>query len=161
MVKLGIWAAALFMSTVLFVGCSDSPESLSLAPTPEAAVDGIWTLEGNVTGGTLVPVGSRFTLVMNISQLGNGMTGTVQSENGMRRPMTGTVDGQDLTFRITQGKPCAGTFSGSGTAMNGNTKLIGSYSGSDCNGSLTAEFTAGRGGRIEPPRISEISLLSE
>ena len=140
MVKSGIWAAVLVVSAVFFVGCSDSPAPLSLGLTPEAVIEGFWVGQGNVTGGTMVPVGRRFDLSMTVSQVGNGVTGKVLNNAGSEFDLAGTVNGQNFTFTLTKDKPCAGTFSGSATAMNGNTELTGSYSGADCRGAISAEF---------------------
>jgi len=140
MVKSVIWAAALVVLMVFFVGCSDSPAPFSPVPTGESIIEGYWVGQGDVTGGNMASVGQRFDLTMTVSQVGNGVTGTVMDENGSVFDLAGTVKGQSLTFTLTQDKPCAGTFTGSATAMNGDTKIIGDYSGNGCRGSITAEF---------------------
>jgi hypothetical protein len=157
MAKSLIWAAVLIVSAVLFLGCSDDPSSNSatppsIAPLPVADVDGTWLARGSVTGGTQDPVGRgtqdpvgrKFKLVLTMVQVGSVVTGTVMDAGGFESDMTGTVDGQTLTFTLSQGKPCAGSFTGAGTASDGDTVLTGSYSGTDCNGTFSADFTAAK-----------------
>ena len=56
--------------------------------------------------------------------------------------ISGTISGQTFSFTITQGQPCIGTFNGS-AIVNGN-QLSGSYSGSDCNGTVQVDAVAFR-----------------
>ena len=161
MVKSGIWAAALVVSVAFFVGCSDSPAPLSLGLTNEAVIEGFWVGQGHVTGGSMVPVGSKFGLSMTVSQVGNDVTGKVLNDAGSESDLSGTVNGQNFTFTLTRGKPCAGTFSGSGTAMNGDTELIGSYSGTDCRGAISAEFKTDIATQREYLRIRETTRHQE
>jgi len=159
MVKSGIWAVALVVSTIFLVGCSDSPAPLSLNRTSEAVIEGVWVGQGNVTGGSMAPVGSRFDLTMTVSQVGNGVTGKILNGDGSELSLAGTVTGQDLTFTLTKGSPCAGKFSGSGTAMHGDTQLIGDYSGTDCRGTISAEFKTSINDRMKPSRVHETTPI--
>lgn len=161
MVKSGIWAAALLVSVVFFVGCSDSPAPLSLGLAPQTVIEGFWVGQGNVTGGTMAPVGRKFELSMMVSQVGNGVTGKVMNDAGSEFDLAGSVNGRNFTFTLTQGKPCAGTFSGSGAAMNGDTELIGSYSGTDCRGAISADFKTAIKAQTEHLRIRETTRRQE
>jgi len=155
MAKSLIWATVLIVSAVLFVGCSDDESGNvatppSVAPPPAADVDGIWVGRGSVTGGTQIPEARRFKLALTLSQVGSGVTGKVVNVGGLECDVTGTVNSQILTFTLTQGKPCTGSFSGAATASDGDTVLTGSYSGGDCNGTLSADFTATLKGSQKP-----------
>ena len=143
-----IGAAFLIVSAILFVGCSNNEGSgnlvppVSLTPPVVADVNGLWRVQATATAGTQLPVGRTFSFVMTLSQVGSTVSGTVMNSVDLVTDVTGLVNGQILTFTLTQGAPCAGSFSGAGTASNGDTVLTGSYSGSDCNGTLSADFTA-------------------
>jgi len=161
MVKSCIWAAALVVSTVFFVGCSDAPAPLSLAPTGESVIEGFWVGQGDVTGGSMASLGSRFDLSMNVSQVGNGVTGKIMNDDGSVFDLAGTIKGQSLTFTLTQAKPCAGTFTGTATAMNGDTEIIGDYSGTGCRGSIVAEFKTALREQGKPSKIHETTRIQE
>jgi type V secretory pathway adhesin AidA len=155
MAKSLIWAAVLIVSAVLFVGCSDDPSGSSatppsIAPPPVADVEGIWVGRGTVTGGTQQRVGRKFNLVLTLSQVDSEVTGAVMTGLGMEWDATGTLNGQVLTFTLTQSQPCAGSYSGAGTASNGDSELTGSFSGTDCNGTLSADFTVAIKGSKTP-----------
>lgn len=161
MVKSSIGASALVLSMVILVGCSDSEAPLALNQAPEAVIEGYWVGQANVTGGSMDPVGSRFNLAMTVAQVGNGVTGMVLNEDGSELSLAGTVKGQDLSFTLTKSTPCAGKFTGSGTAMHGDTELIGSYSGSDCRGTISADFNTAINEQSRPLKVHEITRLQQ
>jgi len=58
--------------------------------------------------------------------------------------LSGSVSGQTFTFTLTQNAPCAGSFTGHGTVAADDSTLRGSYSGSDCGGTVSTTITAAR-----------------
>lgn len=107
-------------------------------------VTGTWDGQVTVTGGSQLAAGTRFTVIVTLAQSGNMVSGTFATEGGASGQLSGSVSGQALSFAIAQGPPCAGTFDGSAAVSTANTQMSGAYSGSDCNGTLQANFTASR-----------------
>ena len=128
------------------VGCDRSFSGLLDGPftLPDANLTGTWNATLTVTGGVQAPVGTQLTATFTIAQTGSTITGTFSTGGGFSGSLSGTVSGQTFSLTITQGAPCPGTFTGAGTAPSSNTQnqMTGSYSGSDCNGTLAVDFVA-------------------
>lgn len=120
------------------VGCSSS----DVITLPDANLTGTWNATLTVTGGVQAPVGTQFTATFTIVQAGSTFTGTFSTGGGFSGSLNGTVSSQTFSLTITQGAPCPGTFTGAGTANSTVTQMTGSYSGSDCNGTLAVDFVA-------------------
>ena len=115
---------------------------------PDANLTGTWNVTLTVTGGVQAPVGTLLTATFTIAQTGSSFTGTFSTGGGFSGSLSGTISVQTFSLTITQGAPCPGTFTGAGTAANslggsiGVTQMTGSYSGSDCKGTLAVVFAA-------------------
>jgi hypothetical protein len=124
------------------VGCGGGGDGANTpAPIPPTVdITGTWDASMTATGGTQLPVGSRWTVVLTAIQSGSAVSGTFSTAGGLVGQASGTVSGDDISFTVTQGPVCAGTFNGFGL-VNGN-QMSGTYSGADCHGTLQASFTA-------------------
>jgi hypothetical protein len=106
-------------------------------------VSGSWNITVTVTEGSRLPAGIRFSAVLSLNQAGSGeVTGNIGITGLVTAEVTGTVSDNELDFEIRQGAPCIGRFEGSGTVTENCTKLTGKYSGSDCAGTLNADFVS-------------------
>ena len=133
---------ALFgLAAAVALGCGGGGDD-GLTGTQDVNVTGTWDAIVTVTGGTQLPEGTEFGAVLVITQSGTTATGTSVAEGGFVGQLSGTISGRSLEFTITQGDPCPGSFSGTATVNGSNTRMSGSYSGSDCNGSLQATLVA-------------------
>lgn len=92
---------------------------------------------------------------VTISQSGRTLTGTWATLassgtlNGTagREPSPGTFCSSCFSFSLTQTAPCNGIFMGIGNAPSQNNiaiQLTGSYTGTYCGGSVTAQFSVDR-----------------
>jgi hypothetical protein len=110
----------------------------------DANVAGTWDALMTVTGGVQAPPGFQFTATFTLAQTGSSVTGTFATEGGLSGQISGSVSGTSINFTITQGEPCSGSFTGIGGVSGSGAQINGSYSGSDCNGSLSASFVANK-----------------
>ena len=137
-------AALLLLILLSAVRCS-SEKKVAVPEENPAGCDlsGRWTLSVTVTEGSRLPAGTRFSALLTLDQSGSGeITGTIGSTGVAAAEVTGSVSKSGLDFEIRQGAPCAGTFEGSGTVTENCAKLTGKYSGSDCAGTLNADFVS-------------------
>jgi hypothetical protein len=82
-----------------------------------------------------------FTLV----QTGNEIAGTWEGVGGKMGTVSGVLNGSTIApFRMIQIKPCAGDFTGGAVTDGSFVRLRGTISGRDCEGAVTATFTAER-----------------
>lgn len=77
-----------------------------------------------------------------IIQEGSSISGTFVVDNGGSGNPSGRVSGSSISFNVDQQNPCDGSYSGSGSISEGASEISGSYSGSDCNGTLQADLDA-------------------
>ena len=143
-----------FLLLTSIVGCGSSGDLFDGdLPPIDANLTGTWNVTLTVTGGVQAPVGTQFTQTFSIVQTGSSFTGTFSTVGGFSGSLSGTVSGQtflgqtfSLTVTLTQGPSCPGTFTGAGTAslalLSSFSTMTGSYSGSDCNGTLAVDFVA-------------------
>jgi hypothetical protein len=120
-------------------GCGSDADSVT-GTTPD--VHGTWTATMTATGGTQAPSGTQFTVTLELVQAGADIVGTYSAEGGATGIVTGSISGQTVTLSATQSPPCDGTYDSVGTMNASSTSMSGTYSGSDCFGTLTATFTA-------------------
>ena len=133
--------ATLMMLGAFAIGCNGGSDG-GVIGSQDANVTGTWDATITVTGGTQAPPGTQFTGVFTLAQSGSGVTGTFSTAGGLSGQISGSVSGQAFAFTISQGAPCPGSFSGSATVNGSETQLSGSYSGSDCNGTLQVSAVA-------------------
>lgn len=126
---------------VAVLACSDNGNT-GPEPTQDADFSGTWDVVMTVTGGNQLPAGTEVDATLTVSQTGNTCTGTFNTEQGLGGQITGTVSGNTVSLTLNQGPPCPGTYTGSAT-LSGNT-VTGSYSGTDCFGTIAADFTGTR-----------------
>ncbi len=107
-------------------------------------VTGTWDVTFTVTGGNVVPVGQRYNGTLMLVQTGMDVTGTFPTPGGSSADLEGMVVGQALTFTITEDPPCSGTAMGDGTIDASFNRIDGTTSGTDCNGTVEADFVAKR-----------------
>jgi hypothetical protein len=135
MILSGAFAVALLAS----FGCGSRSDSVT-GTSPNA--DGTWLATMTTTGGTQAPPGTQFTVTLDLAQASNDVVGTFTTQGGASGILTGTISGQTITLNATQAPPCDGTYDGVGTMNAASTSMSGTYSGSDCYGTLQATFTA-------------------
>lgn len=97
-----------------------------------------------VTGGTEFPNGTTFSAFITFTQSGSALTGSFGVQGGYQGTVTGTVVANGVSFTLTPAPPCGGSFSGHGTVTPNDSTMAGSYSGSDCGGSVSATVSASR-----------------
>jgi len=136
--------AALPVLLLLLTACgsSDSGGGGGSRP-PSTDVTGIWDVTFTVTGGDLgVPIGSQYSGTLTLVQSGMDVSGAFPTPGGSTASLEGLVVGQALTFTITEDPPCSGTATGDGTIDADFNRIDGSTSGTDCNGTVMADFVA-------------------
>ena len=135
---------AIILTVAVIISCSkdNGNDSNPVAPLAPADISGKWIVTVTVTGGEQMPVGTEYYVIFTYAQSGNNITGNYITEGGLTGQITGTVNGRNFTFTLTQNNPYPGTFSGSGTVNESEDQISGSYTGSDTNGTNEAEFTA-------------------
>ena len=111
---------------------------------PTVDVTGTWDAMMTATGGTSVPVGSQWIVVLTVIQSGSTVSGTFSSSNGGSGQVSGSVSGDDFSFTANQGPPCVGTFNGFGMVNATGNQVNGTYSGAECNGTLQSSFTGSK-----------------
>lgn len=140
MIRIGRLVVVAFIglgALVLLHACGGGGGSSPTEPT-HANVTGTWDAQISSDRD------GDFTAVFTLSQTGTSVTGTYRTPGGASGDITGSVSGQVFTFTLTQTDPCSGTYTGSATVTSDNRRASGSYSGSDCFGSISASFTARR-----------------
>ena len=132
------------IAVFVLIGCGGGGgDSSGPAPIPPTVnVTGTWDASMTATGGTQMPVGTRWATVMTAIQSGSGVSGTFSTAGGLVGQASGTVSGDDISFTVTQGPICAGTFNGFAMVNAASNQMSGTYSGADCNGTLQTSFTA-------------------
>lgn len=96
----------------------------------------------SLTGWTQVPVGYQWTAVITAVQSDSSVSGTRVTSVGGGGQVTGSISGDNFNMTIAETSPCIGTYNGVGM-VNGN-QISGTYSGTDCYGTLQASFTGSK-----------------
>jgi hypothetical protein len=115
-------------------------QELEVKPTPGAirgAMTG--TFAGQLFGYSKGHIFSS-DLILTLVSTGNEVKGVWTSEQGNAGKVTGTWTGSNTNLRMEQIEPCAGTYAGSATIVEGGSRLHGSYTGTDCKGKIDASF---------------------
>jgi len=126
-------------------GCGGSGSSDGGGMGAHTDVTGTWNVTFTVTdGGGVVPTGQQYSGTLMLVQTGMDVTGSFPTPGGSTADLQGMVVGQTLTFTITELDPCPGTATGMGTIDAAFNRIDGSSSGTDCNGTVAADFVATR-----------------
>lgn len=105
-------------------GGSDSPVA------PSTSVSG--TYIGDYTNSA--DPGVVYQGVLQLTQTGGRVTGTLTTNAGRTAAIAGAVDGQRLTVTFTYTDGCSGTASSAADVVQGGTRITGNYSSTDCLG---------------------------
>ncbi len=111
---------------------------------PPAQVGGRWLANMTVTAGTEFPNGTTFSAFITVTQSGSALNGSFGIQGGYQGTVTGTVVANGVSFTLMPDPPCGGSFSGHGTVAANDSTMAGSYSGSDCGGSVSATISTSR-----------------
>jgi len=130
-----------FLAALALMACSGS-SSPSAPNTSPAQIAGSWDVAVTVTGGTELARGTQYGAQFFLTQSGSQVTGGFNAGAGTGGSVLATVSGSQVSFTLTQQQPCAGTFTGTGTVARNDSTITGSYSGTDCNGTLNANWVA-------------------
>jgi hypothetical protein len=143
------FARAFFVIGVLVLSsCSGSAGS--------APQSGALALDADIAGDWLASISARrsagadgFQAQLTLEQVGVRVKGpfeTAGTASGapVGGELKGAVAGRELQFTLTQWSPCNGSFFGSARVSTNGLRMSGSYSGSDCGGTLRADFQARR-----------------
>jgi hypothetical protein len=150
-VKKGVLATAALccLAALGSWGCSSDDDFD--ARLPPMGLSGTCTVRVTGTqGGEAIDFDGSFDL----TQSGFDVNGTwilaEGSPDEASGAFSGAVGGITLDFTLTQIEPCDGTFTGSATVLV-NDQVVGSFSGTSCNGDLDAEFFLLDCVQSEPP----------
>jgi uncharacterized protein (TIGR02145 family) len=132
----------LFLLLLVTCGKKSNPTKSENKP-PACDMTGNWNIVITVTGGNQMPSGTQFTAMLVFKQTyDGGFSGSITAEGGLTSIITGNASDVDFNFVIKQNSPCKGTFQGSGKVTESCSKVEGTYSGNDCNGSMKARFSS-------------------
>jgi caspase domain-containing protein/tetratricopeptide repeat protein len=109
-----------------------------------AATDLTGTFTGMVEGFVN---GRKYQMPVTVTfvQRAKNLSGTWSTAAGSSGGITGIVEGSNIrAFKVNQSNPCVATFGGTASAQGGQNALVGSYSGTDCNGNVIASFRVTR-----------------
>jgi hypothetical protein len=131
-------------SLISFFQCKYEEKTLVSEEIPiNCNLSGIWHISITVGDGSHLPAGTTLSAIMSLDQFSEGkVSGTIVLEGVSTADVAGTVTGDDFQFEINQGVPCISKYVGSGKASLDCTKLSGNYSGTDCLGTLKADFVS-------------------
>ena len=120
------------------VGCGGGEGIVSvISPTTGAPFSGTW--RGSYTN--TADLGTVFQGVMQLTQTGNSVSGTLTTNEPRSANVTGTVAGTrlNLTFAYTDG--CFGGASSVADLVQNPTRLIGTYTSNDaCFGTTSGDY---------------------
>ncbi|HEY6074500.1 MAG TPA: hypothetical protein VIV15_14200 [Anaerolineales bacterium] len=105
-------------------------------------ITGTWEVKITASGGTQVPVGSKWNAYITATQNGTTVTGTFETDMGLYGQITGIVSGDEVSMIIVQDPIFPGTFHGVAKVNTTNEQMKGTYSGADSMEPLQASFTA-------------------
>lgn len=119
---------------------------LTACGPPPADFSGQSQSFNRVTAGDAFPPGTEWRSVLTLEQDGKKVTGRVETPNGQGGvivgEVTGTVKENVFTFTIEGGTDdCPFSVQGTATGVEGEdgSTSVGSYTGTNCNGSWEAE----------------------
>src|SRR5215218_3084702 len=100
----------------------------------------------NITGTFIgdytatVDPGTVYQGVLQLSQNGNSVSGTLTSNAGRSANVSGTLSGSRLTATFSFTDACGGAASATADITNTATRLTGNYTASDCLGGYNGGF---------------------
>lgn len=100
----------------------------------------------NITGTFIgdytasVDPGTVYQGVLQLTQTGSTVSGTITTNSGRSASVAGSVSGTRLTATFTFTDGCTGSASVTADITNGTSRLTGNYSANDCVGSYTGGF---------------------
>jgi hypothetical protein len=104
--------------------------------------EGDSVITGTWYGTTAIPGIGNSSATFSLVQSGANVTGTFAIIGFGSGGVTGTVSGGVLSFTVTETSPCPGTFTGTATSDDGFRSMVGSFSGTDCDGFWSANIAA-------------------
>jgi hypothetical protein len=104
---------------------------------PEANVTG--TFIGSYTA-TSDP-GVTYKGVLQLSQSGSQVTGTLTTNTGRSANLSGSISGSRITATFTYTDGCAGSASTTIDISNSGTQLSGTYTANDCTGTYSGGYS--------------------
>jgi hypothetical protein len=119
------------------VGCGEGAGIVSVInPTTGTTLTGTW--RGSYTN--TANLGTVFQGVMQLTQTGSNVSGTLTTSGGRSANVSGTLTGTRLnvTFAFTDG--CIGGASSVADVVQNGTRLIGTYSSNDCLGFTSGDY---------------------
>lgn len=116
--------------------------------TPPVTGSAAAGLSGTFSGDIVAKAGQQtfsMRITFTIVQTGDQLAGAWNTTAATSGTVSGTVGGTAITgFRARQHNPCEGEFVGAAVIEGNGTRLRGSYTGTDCVGSVTASFVVDR-----------------
>ena len=109
-------------------GDSTGPSTLNIAGTF------IGDYTASATPGTI------YQGVLQLTQSGNSVTGTLTTNSGRSASVSGSVAGSRLTATFTFTDSCTGSAAATVDITNSATRLTGNYTANDCVGNYTGGF---------------------
>ncbi|MBN2103735.1 hypothetical protein JW835_06820 [bacterium] len=137
------WIGIFCLVVMYLLTMCDKNSTESKKDPPAYDLTGNWNIIITVTGGNQLPSGTQFNAQIILEQNEDGeVVGIITMEGGLTAHFSGDVSGNEFSFKIKQDAPCQGTFKGNGMITENGDKISGSYSGTDCNGSMEADFVS-------------------
>ena len=96
------------------------------------------TFSGDYTAS--ITPGVTYQGVLQLTQNGNQVSGTLTTSAGGSATVSGTVSGSRVTGTWTFSAGCTGTASSTANVSNNGRRLSGSYSANDCNGQYSGSY---------------------
>jgi hypothetical protein len=115
---------------LLAVACSS--DSTSPATSVQGTYIGAYT-------ATVQP-GVVYQGVLQLTQSGSSISGTLTTNAGRAATVTGSVSGTRITATFTYTDACQGSSSSTADVTNGGTRLVGNYTTSDCLGQYSGGY---------------------
>jgi hypothetical protein len=123
---------------VAVLGCGDGEGIVSvIGPPGGTALTGTW--RGSYTN--TAELGTVFTSVMQLTQTGINVSGTLTTSQGRTADVTGTFLGTRLNATFEYTDTCGGGATSSADLVQNPTRLIGAYTTNDtCFGSTSGDY---------------------
>jgi hypothetical protein len=137
--------AAFIAAAVLLAGCEEGDGlSAILGPVvpsvPGLSVTGRWAGDLSSSRDPFV----LFPSVLQLSQSGNNVTGTLTISTGRTAAFNGTLSGSRITGSFSFTDVCGGNATTTADVI-GTTRLNGTYNLNDCSGTSTGGYVLDRG----------------
>jgi hypothetical protein len=87
-----------------------------------------------------VQPGVVFQGVLQLTQNGSTVSGTLTTNAGRSATISGTVSGSRITATFTYTDSCHGSSSSTADLTDGGTRLVGNYTTSDCLGQYSGGY---------------------